>query len=67
MENNTENKITVSICPHCNSKLRAADTRANIAYGFATVKRRRACKNCDFKISTVEVPETLANDIFKEI
>ena len=61
-----ENKITVSICPHCNSKLKVMDTRANFVYDFATVKRRRKCKNCDFKISTIEIPELLVNDIFKE-
>ena len=61
-----ENKITVSLCPTCNRKLRTLDTRPHLVYGFATVKRRRVCNKCDFKISTVEIPSSLGDDIFVE-
>jgi len=60
------NYDTVSHCPKCNKKMMAIDSRQNMQYGFQTIKRRRKCLTCDFRVSTVEVPIDLANDIFNE-
>lgn len=57
--------LSVSHCPHCIKKLDIIDSRPHFAYGFPTVRRRRVCKTCDFKITTIELPIELGNDIFK--
>ena len=59
--------LAVSHCPKCHDqKLQAKDSRPHIAYGFRTIKRRRACPICNFKISTIELPITIGNDVFLE-
>ena len=58
--------ISVSHCPDCRKKLKAKDSRMHTTYGFLTVKRRRTCLYCDFRVTTVELPLNIANDIFLE-
>jgi len=36
------------------------------AYGFLTIKRRRACQNCDFRVTTIELPLEVGDNTFKE-
>jgi len=58
--------ISVSHCPTCKTKLQARDSRRHIAYGFITIKRRRVCKTCNFRVTTIELPLDVGNSIFKE-
>jgi len=58
--------ISVSHCPTCKTKLQARDSRMHSAYGFLTIKRRRACQNCDFRVTTIELPLEVGDDTFKE-
>lgn len=58
--------LSASHCPHCVRKLEVIDSRAHFSYGFPTVRRRRACTKCDFKITTIELPIELGNEIFKD-
>jgi|TARA_R110000772_G_scaffold163820_1_gene275250 transcriptional regulator NrdR family protein len=58
--------LAVSHCPDCYKKLKAKDSRPHTAYGFPTVKRRRVCPSCDFRITTIEVPLDVGNSLFKE-
>ena len=58
--------LSVSHCPHCVRKLEVIDSRPHFAYGFPTVRRRRACTKCDFKITTIELPIELGNEIFED-
>jgi len=60
--------LSVSHCPNCKGhiKLKAADSRTHFAYGFPTIKRRRKCLTCDFRITTIELPIDVANEIFSE-
>jgi transcriptional regulator NrdR family protein len=60
--------IAVSHCPHCDGyiKLQTKQSRAHHVYGFPTVKRRRSCPRCDFKISTIELPLEIGNEVFAE-
>ena len=58
--------LAVTHCPDCNKKLQAKDSRPHTIYGFPTVKRRRVCPSCDFRISTIELPITIGNDVFLE-
>tara|TARA_R110000765_G_scaffold337261_1_gene427589 strand:- start:112 stop:303 length:192 start_codon:yes stop_codon:yes gene_type:complete len=58
--------ITASHCPKCNEKLKVINSRKHSDYGFLTVKRRRACFFCDFKISTIEISLEIGNQIFIE-
>ena len=58
--------LSVSHCPHCVRKLEVIDSRPHFAYGFPTVKRRRACNKCNFKITTIELPIELGNEIFED-
>jgi len=59
-------KLAVSHCPDCHKKLKAKDSREHTAYGFQTVKRRRVCLECDFRITTIEVPLNVGNEVFGE-
>lgn len=58
--------ITASHCPKCNEKLKVINSRKHSDYGFLTVKRRRACLLCDFKISTIEISLAISDQIFIE-
>ena len=58
--------LAVSHCPKCKTKLQAKDSRMHIAYGFLTIKRRRVCQNCDFRVTTIELPLEVGDDTFKE-
>lgn len=58
--------IAVTHCPHCNIKLQTKQSRAHHVYGFPTMKRRRSCPKCDFKISTIELPLEIGNEVFAE-
>ena len=58
--------ITVSQCPNCQTKLQAKESRLHTAYGFPTVKRRRVCKSCDFRTTTIELPIDVGNEVFEE-
>jgi len=60
-------KLSSSYCPHCrNEKLAAKDSRAHSAFGFLTTKRRKVCPSCDFRVTTIELPLHLAEEIFQE-
>ena len=41
-------------CTKCGGKTQVIDSRAVTRYGF--IRRRRACLECSFRISTYEVP-----------
>ena len=60
--------IAVSHCPNCNGhiKLQTKQSRAHDAYGFPTIKRRRSCPRCNFKISTIELPLEIGDQVFAE-
>ena len=59
--------LAVSHCPKCrHEKLKAKDSRPHIGYGFPTIKRRRVCPICNFRITTIELPITIGNDVFLE-
>ena len=58
--------LSVSHCPNCDKKLKAADSRPHFGYGFPTIKRRRTCLYCPFKVTTIEIPIDVGNSIFKE-
>ncbi len=58
--------LVVTHCPKCKVKMQAVDSREHTAYGFPTVRRRRACMKCSFRITTVELPIDLGNSIFEE-
>ena len=60
------NNISVSHCPDCKKRLKTINSRAHITYGFPTIRRRRACVFCDFRISTVELPSDIGDSIFAE-
>jgi len=60
--------LAVTHCPNCNGrvKLRTKDSRPHEAYGFPTVKRRRTCHKCNFRITTIEMPISIGNEVFEE-
>jgi len=58
--------LAVTHCPNCKKKLQAKASRPHTVYGFPTVKRRRVCQSCDFRISTIELPIDVGNSIFNE-
>ena len=58
--------ISCAHCPKCKIKLQAKESRIHHKFGFSTVKRRRSCPKCDFRITTVEVPMEIANEVFSE-
>ena len=58
--------LSVTHCPKCNEKMQARDSRKQTAYGFPTLKRRRVCTSCDYRITTIELPITIGNDVFLE-
>tara|TARA_R110000823_G_scaffold231235_5_gene357955 strand:- start:11 stop:205 length:195 start_codon:yes stop_codon:yes gene_type:complete len=60
--------LAVMECPDCKGlvRLQAKESRTHTAYGFPTMKRRRICPECNFRITTIELPILLANDIFAE-
>ena len=53
-------------CPGCRIKLQTKDSRPYDAYGFATVRRRRVCELCGFRVSTVELQVEVADSVFTE-
>ena len=60
--------LAVTYCPNCKGrvKLQAKDSRPHEAYGFPTVKRRRVCLKCNFRITTIEIPISIGNEVFEE-
>jgi|TARA_R110001632_G_scaffold159896_1_gene278114 transcriptional regulator NrdR family protein len=58
--------LAVTHCPKCHKKLQAKDSRPHTAYGFPTVKRRRVCLICNFRITTIELPILIGNEVFEE-
>ena len=60
--------LAVTHCPNCKGrvKLQAKDSRPHEAYGFPTVKRRRVCKKCNFRITTIEIPISIGDEVFEE-
>jgi len=60
--------LAATYCPDCKGrvKLKAKDSRLHTAYGFETIKRRRVCLKCNFRISTIEIPITIGDEIFEE-
>ena len=60
--------LAVTHCPDCKGrvKLQAKDSRPHEAYGFPTVKRRRVCTKCNFRITTIEIPISIGNEVFEE-
>mgnify|MGYP003109153206 CR=1 FL=1 len=60
--------LAVTHCPNCKGRVRlqSKDSRLHEAYGFPTMKRRRVCRVCDFRITTIELPISIGNEIFEE-
>tara|TARA_R100000935_G_scaffold32920_1_gene53438 strand:- start:312 stop:503 length:192 start_codon:yes stop_codon:yes gene_type:complete len=58
--------LAVSHCPDCKKRLKTTNSREHTNYGFLTIRRRRTCGFCNFRISTVELPLELGNSIFEE-
>jgi len=58
--------LAVTQCPDCKKKLQAKDSRKHTAYGFPTIKRRRVCPSCDYRITTIELPLNVGNEVFGE-
>ena len=60
--------LAVTHCPNCKGrvKLQAKDSRPHEAYGFPTAKRRRVCLICNFRITTIEIPISIGNEVFGE-
>ena len=58
--------LATSHCPNCKTKMTTVDSRPHLLYGFPTIRRRRKCLTCDFRISTVELPVSLTDEIFQE-
>ena len=42
------------------------DSRPHTGYGYATIKRKRKCVYCEYRVVTVEIPIDLGNSIFWE-
>jgi transcriptional regulator NrdR family protein len=59
-------ELAASHCTNCKTKMKAYDSKPHLHYGFSTIRRRRKCLTCDFRINTVELPESLADEIFQE-
>ena len=57
--------IIASHCPDCNKKLKVINSRQFDDYGFLTIKRRRVCKHCDFKIFTIEIQKEITDEMFE--
>ena len=61
-------KLSSSYCPNCAGvKLASKDSRAHFAFGFPTTKRRKVCPSCDYRVTTIELPLHLAEEIFQEV
>tara|TARA_R110000851_G_scaffold295787_1_gene450777 strand:+ start:745 stop:939 length:195 start_codon:yes stop_codon:yes gene_type:complete len=60
------NNISVSHCPNCKKRMKTINSREHTMYGFSTIRRRRACVFCDFRISTVELPLDIGDSVFAE-
>ena len=58
--------LAVTHCPECRKKLKALDSRPHTAYGFPTAKRRRVCLICNFRITTIEIPISIGDEVFEE-
>lgn len=58
--------LAVTHCPECRKKMKTMDSREHTAYGFQTVRRRRGCLYCSFRITTVELPLNIGNSVFEE-
>ena len=58
--------LGVTYCPKCKVKMQSVDSREHTAYGFPTMKRRRACTKCSFRITTIELPIDLGDSIFED-
>jgi len=46
--------------------MKTINSREHTIYGFSTIRRRRACVFCDFRISTVELPLDIGDSVFAE-
>ena len=53
-------------CPRCGTKMQTRDSRPYEGYGFATVRRRKVCGACGFRVSTVELQVAVADSLFLE-
>lgn len=62
----SDTHLNCTKCPKCGSKLQTKDSRPHDTYGFATVRRRKVCGSCDWRVSTVEVQAEVADDVFGE-
>jgi len=60
--------LAVTHCPECKGrvKLQSKDSRCHEIYGFPTMKRRRVCGICDFRITTIEIPISIGDEVFLE-
>jgi transcriptional regulator NrdR family protein len=58
--------LSVSQCPECKCKMHTADSRLYLNFGFPTIRRRRYCDKCEFRVTTIEIPFNMAKDIFNE-
>lgn len=45
-------------CPECGGRVDVKDSRPSTYFGAATIRRRRSCRGCGKRFSTVEVIET---------
>ena len=46
--------------------MHTADSRLYLNFGFPTIRRRRYCDKCEFRVTTIEIPFNMAKDIFNE-
>jgi transcriptional regulator NrdR family protein len=58
--------MSIIICPDCKTRTGTEESRHHFKYGFATVRRVRRCKNCRYRVVTVELPEDIGNSVFLE-
>ena len=58
--------LPVSHCPECKGKMQTIDSRLYFNFGFPTIRRRRYCDKCEFRVTTIEIPFDMAKDIFNE-
>ena len=54
-------------CPHCDKKTAVTDTRRyrDISNTFDFVQRQRVCKECDFKMMSIEIPQETWEKYYK--
>jgi len=50
----------------CGKKLSVVDSRVHLINGTRTVYRRKVCRDCNTKVTTLELSEELALNVLEE-